>query len=280
MKDMYAVIGDPIGHSMSPLIHNDAFQNVNVDGFYQAFQVKKEDLKQAVEGMKALNFKGFNVTVPHKVDIMNYLDEIDESAHLVGAVNTVINREGKWIGYNTDGIGFFRSIQPYVLKDYDKMKVLIVGAGGAARAIYSTLAKEQFVHIDFVNRTKERAEKVKERCPYRVNGHIFSLKEFEHVSNKYDLVIQTTSIGMAPNVHDKPLPLVGKVSEQSVVADIIYNPLQTAFLKEAEAVGAKAINGAGMFVHQAAEAFKLWTSKQPNIERMTTLVYNKLEGAS
>ncbi|WP_243290630.1 shikimate dehydrogenase [Bacillus sp. FJAT-47783] len=280
MKDMYAVIGDPIGHSMSPLIHNDAFQNENVDGYYQAFRVKKEELRKAVDGMKALNFKGFNVTVPHKVDIMNYLDEIDESAQLVGAVNTVINREGKWIGYNTDGMGFFRSIQPFVLKDYDNMNVLVIGAGGAARAIFSILAKEGFVHIDLVNRTKERAVKIKEQCPYDVNSHIFSLIEFEHVANKYDLVIQTTSIGMAPNVHEKPLSLVGKVSEQSVVADIIYNPMKTAFLKEAENLGAKTVNGVGMFVHQAAEAFQLWTNKKPNIERMTTLVFNKLKGAS
>jgi len=280
MEQVYAVIGDPIKHSMSPQIHNDALNSYKICARYHAFEVKKEKLREAVEGMRALNIKGFNVTVPHKVDIIPLLDHIDESAQLVGAVNTVVNQNGTLIGYNTDGIGFYRSIQPYLTKHHDKTEVLIIGAGGASRAIFNTLAKEGFSHIDIVNRTKERAMKLKEICPFNVQGNVYSLEEIKNVTKQYDLVIQTTSIGMSPSVSEKPLELEGYISEQSVVTDIIYNPIETAFLKEANQIGAKTIDGVGMFVHQAAESFELWTGVKPDISRMKQIVYEKLRGAS
>lgn len=277
---MFAVIGDPIGHSMSPVIHNDAFRQVNICAYYHAFCVKKDSLKQAIEGMKVLQFKGFNVTVPHKVEVMKYMDSLDESATLAGAVNTVVNREGKWIGYNTDGIGFFRSIHPFLKQPMGTIRTVVIGAGGASRAIVSTLAKEGIVNIDLVNRTVERAHEIKEQCPYSIKGRVFTLDEFESQSTHYDVVIQTTSIGMAPHIDEKPVSLKGKVDNRSIVADIIYNPLQTSLLKEAEELGAKTVNGVGMFVHQAAESFRIWTNQTPNIERMSQIVYEQLKGAT
>ncbi|MDQ0161267.1 shikimate dehydrogenase [Aeribacillus alveayuensis] len=280
MEEIFGVIGDPIGHSMSPLIHNDAFKHHHIKGVYLPFQVKQEHLKEAVEGIKALGIKGLNVTIPHKVSIMPMLDEIDESARLIGAVNTVQNRDGKLIGYNTDGVGFYKSIKPFVQKEHSEAQVLLIGAGGAARAILTTLAKEGFVNIDLVNRTKERAQQLKELCPFQINGKIYSLEEFRHTVKIYDLIVQTTSIGMSPHVHAKPLELSGLIHEQTVVTDIIYNPLQTAFLKEAKKLGAKTVDGVGMFVHQAAQAFQLWTGIEPNVQRMKNIVYEKLRGAS
>lgn len=277
---MYAVIGDPIGHSMSPLIHNDAFHNLGIEGYYHAFRVSEDSLEQAIEGMKALQFKGFNVTVPHKVDVMKYLDSLDESATLAGAVNTVVNKYGKWVGYNTDGIGFYRSIENRLSKPLEEVKAVIIGAGGASRGIYATLAKRGIGEIDLVNRTIERAITLKEQCPFPISGKIMSLEEFESEQSRYDVVIQTTSIGMSPNVLEQPVSLKGKVDHQSIVADIIYNPLKTAFLKEAERLGAIAINGVGMFVHQAAESFYIWTNEHPDVERMTQIVYEKLKGAT
>lgn len=280
MEDVYAVIGDPIKHSMSPIIHNDALQSNGICARYHAFQVKQNQLQEAVEGMRALNIKGFNVTVPHKVDIIPMLDDIDESAQLVGAVNTVVNRNGKLIGYNTDGIGFYRSIKPYFTKRHEETQVLIIGAGGASRAIFNTLAKEGFGHIDLVNRTKKRATQLKELCPFQIQGDVYSLDEMKNVTKTYDLIVQTTSIGMSPYMNQNPMELAGYISEQSVVTDIIYNPINTAFLQEAKRLGAKTINGVGMFVYQAALSFELWTGIKPEINRMKQIVYEQLRGAS
>lgn len=278
MEQVFGVIGDPIGHSLSPIIHNDAFMNLGIKARYHAFHVKKQDLEIAVKGMKALGIKGFNVTVPHKVAIIPFLDELDESAQLLHAVNTVVNDNGKLIGYNTDGYGFYRSLKEHVDVHPQNVKVLIIGAGGAARAIYTTLAKEGFSHIDLVNRTVERAHALKENCPIEVKGEVFTYQQFAKSKDPYDVMIQTTSIGMKPNVNEKPIDLKGHVHEKTVVADIIYNPIQTALLQEAESLGLATVDGVGMLVHQGAYAFQLWTGKEPDAERMKQLLYEKLRG--
>lgn len=266
MKKLFAVIGDPIGHSMSPIMHNDLFSFYQIDASYLPFQVKKEDLQDAVKGLKAIGIGGFNVTVPHKNAIIPFLDEVDELAASIGAVNTVVNENGRLKGYNTDGPGFLKGLQNFIPSTEEK-RILIVGAGGAARAIYFTLAKEKPATIDIANRTIAKAQSLIDECPYSVSSTALSLEEAGRNLGNYDLLVQTTLIGMAPKVEEQPLDL-SNLKKQAHVCDIIYNPLQTKFLHDASNRGANIQNGIDMFIYQGALAFEKWTGIFPDVQRM------------
>ncbi|MFB6469383.1 shikimate dehydrogenase [Cytobacillus sp. Hz8] len=276
MKDLYAVIGDPIAHSMSPIMHNHLFQFYGVDAHYHAFKVETENLKAAINGFKAIGIAGFNVTVPHKMKIIPFLDEIDPLAREIGAVNTVVNRDGKFIGYNTDGSGYLKGLSSVydIQKD---LSVLLIGAGGAARGIYFTMAQSGVEHIDITNRTVEKAEQLIEECPYAVQSNAVPLKEAEADLSQYDLVIQTTSIGMSPYMDRSPISLQNLCSN-AFVSDIIYNPLTTKILHQAKEKGAKIQNGLDMFVFQGALAFEKWTGIFPDTDRMKNTVLTQLGG--
>lgn len=277
MKKIYGVMGDPIAHSMSPDIHNDAFEKENIEAVYHHFHVTKEGLNDAVKGMKALGIEGFNITIPHKTSIIPFLDEVDELALAIGAVNTVVNKNGRFIGYNTDGNGFFKSLCDEISSDIKAKKTLVIGAGGAARAIYFTLVKEGVKQVDIANRTKERAALLVSDCPYDKVSKALSIIEAEESLSQYDLIIQTTSSGMSPEVDHSPLK-VDQLKTGAIVSDIIYNPLQTKLLREAGEKGAETQNGLGMFINQAALAFEIWTGVMPDTARMTDIVLNKLGG--
>ncbi|KRF60749.1 shikimate dehydrogenase [Peribacillus butanolivorans] len=277
MNKIYGVIGDPIAHSMSPDIHNDAFEKENIEAVYHHFHVKPESLIEAVQGMKALGVAGFNITIPHKTTVIPLLDEVDELALAIGAVNTVINENGRFIGYNTDGIGFYKSLCDEISGDIKAKKTLVIGAGGAARAIYFTLVKEGVKHVDIANRTKETAAHLVSDCPYDKESKALTIAEAEESLSQYDLIIQTTSSGMSPHIEHSPLKL-DQLKAGAFVSDIIYNPLQTKLLREAREKGAETQNGVGMFVYQGALAFEIWTGIMPNTARMTDIVSNKLGG--
>ncbi|MGE1162112.1 shikimate dehydrogenase [Peribacillus simplex] len=277
MKKIYGVMGDPIAHSMSPDIHNDAFEKENIEAVYHHFHVTKEGLIDAVKGMKALGIEGFNITIPHKTSIIPFLDEVDELALAIGAVNTVVNKNGRFIGYNTDGKGFFKSLCDEISGDIKAKKTLVIGAGGAARAIYFTLVKEGVKQVDIANRTKERAAQLVSDCPYDKVSKALSIIEAEESLSQYDLIIQTTSSGMSPELDHSPLK-VDQLKTGAIVSDIIYNPLQTKLLLEAREKGAETQNGLGMFINQAALAFEIWTGVMPDTARMTEIVLNKLGG--
>ncbi|MBX9954066.1 shikimate dehydrogenase [Peribacillus simplex] len=277
MKKIYGVMGDPIVHSMSPDIHNDAFEKENIEAVYHHFHVTKEGLNDAVKGMKALGIEGFNITIPHKTSIIPFLDEVDELALAIGAVNTVVNKNGRFIGYNTDGKGFFKSLCDEISGDIKAKKTLVIGAGGAARAIYFTLVKEGVKQVDIANRTKERAAQLVSDCPYDKVSKALSIIEAEESLSQYDLIIQTTSSGMSPELDHSPLK-VDQLKTGAIVSDIIYNPLQTKLLREAGEKGAETQNGLGMFINQAALAFEIWTGIMPDTARMTDIVLNKLGG--
>ena len=279
MKKIYGVMGDPIAHSMSPDIHNDAFEKENIEAVYHHFHVTKEGLNDAVKGMKALGIEGFNITIPHKTSIIPFLDEVDELALAIGAVNTVVNKNGRFIGYNTDGKGFFKSLCDEISGDIKAKKTLVIGAGGAARAIYFTLVKEGVKQVDIANRTKERAAQLVSDCPYDKVSKALSIIEAEESLSQYDLIIQTTSSGMSPELDHSPLK-VDQLKTGAIVSDIIYNPLQTKLLREAGEKGAETQNGLGMFINQAALAFEIWTGVMPDTARMTDIVLNKLGGNS
>ncbi|MGX6442825.1 shikimate dehydrogenase [Neobacillus sp. K501] len=277
MKKLFAVLGDPIGHSMSPVMHNDLFAFYKMDAHYHPFLVKKEGLKTVVEGLKAIGIAGFNVTIPHKSEIIPLLDEVDELARSIGAVNTVVNKNGRFIGYNTDGPGFLRGLEPYISSLTGK-KVLVIGAGGAAKAIYFTLAKNKPVVIDIANRTVQKAAELIEACPFETSSKALSLEEAGDQLGNYDLIIQTTMIGMSPKITDQPIEL-DHLAKNALVCDIIYNPLETLILSEAKKQGARTQTGLDMFVYQGALAFELWTGIFPDIQRMRENVLEQLGGA-
>ncbi|MGN7177358.1 shikimate dehydrogenase [Cytobacillus sp. SAFR-174] len=276
MKKLFGVIGDPISHSMSPAMHNELFKIYNIDAHYQPFHVSRGNLNDAIKGFRAIGIAGFNVTVPHKEAIIPLLDELDPLAEAIGAVNTVVNQEGKLIGCNTDGSGFVKGLLNQNQSINDK-KVLIVGAGGAARAIYFTIAKEAPALLDICNRTPERAGQILNDCPFEVPARVLNRQKAEESLETYDLIVQTTSIGMHPEIGQSPLS-VHNLKPGAFVSDIIYNPLQTRLLKEAAVKGAGVQNGIDMFVYQGALAFEMWTGIGPDIERMRQKVLNQLGG--
>lgn len=276
MKKLFAVLGDPIGHSMSPVMHNDLFSFYQIDGQYLPFHVKNEDLLDAVKGLRAIGVGGFNVTVPHKSAIIPFLDEVDALALNIGAVNTVVNEGGKLIGYNTDGPGFLKGLNAF-LPSIEGKRVLIIGAGGAAKGIYFTLAMESPLALDIANRTIENAAALIEACPYSITSNAYTLLEAGRNLGDYDLIIQTTTIGMSPKISESPLNMTN-IKEQAMVCDIIYNPLETKFLHDAKLNGARIQNGIDMFVFQGALAFEKWTGIFPDVERMRDNVLKQLGG--
>lgn len=277
MKTLYGVIGNPIGHSMSPLMHNDAFQEKGIDSHYQPFLVKSEDIEKAVKALKVLDVQGFNVTIPHKRAIMPLLDEVDPLAEAIGAVNTVVRKGDRFIGFNTDGMGFIRSLEESCPFPLDNKAVLIIGAGGAARAIFYSMAASGIKNIDICNRTPEKGEDIIKDCPFPCTSASLSLQQAEQSMELYDIIVQTTSVGMHPETNAMPLN-VTRIKEGAFISDIIYNPLETKIMKTFRALGGKGDNGIGMFVHQGALAFELWTGIIPDSDRMRNIVQQQLGG--
>ncbi|HHW36860.1 MAG TPA: shikimate dehydrogenase [Bacillales bacterium] len=277
MGKLFGLLGHPVGHSMSPIMHNDQFSFLGLDYCYHAFDVHPNELENAVNGIRTLGLSGFNVTIPHKVEIMKYLDEIDEEALQIGAVNTVMNRNGKLYGYNTDGKGFAVSLQTIAGSDFLNKKMLIVGAGGAARGIFVTLARMEANAIDIANRTVEKAEQLISENPYPIQSNARSIKEAEENLSGYQIIINTTSVGMSPKIEELPLQLTN-MKPGTILSDIIYNPIETKWLLEGKALGAITQNGVGMFVGQGALAFEMWTKEKPDYSRMEQIVMKQLGG--
>ncbi len=272
------LIGHPVEHSFSPIMHNAAFKDKGLNYVYLAFDVLPEKLKYVIDGAKALGIVGFNVTIPHKVEIIKYLDELDESAKLIGAVNTIKIENDKAIGYNTDGIGARLSLEEEIGKVKDKT-ILILGAGGAARAVAFELAKDN--NIIIANRTVEKAEKLAKEIAEKQNKKFGEEVKFSSLNNDFsdvDIIINATPVGMYPNVNVEPIIKADQIKPDMVVMDLIYNPLETTLLKEAKKVGAKTINGLGMLIYQGAVAFKIWTGVEPNIDVMKNAIINALFG--
>lgn len=274
MEKLYGVIGDPISQTLSPSMHNAAFNHLGLSAKYLPFHVTPGQLSQAIEGVRGLGVAGLNVTIPHKVSVMNLLDEIDPLAMRIGAVNTIVNENGKLIGYNTDGAGYVSSLKHITAeRNLEEHSILIVGAGGAARAIYYTLLEEGVKKVAIANRTIETAKQLIQSN----NTNVMSLSDAEDVVDDYDIIINTTSIGMYPFLESMPIQL-GKIKEKTIVSDIIYNPIETKWLKQARKLGAQTQNGIDMFVFQGALAFEKWTGIYPSVEVMRKTVLTKLGG--
>ncbi|MDR6880032.1 shikimate dehydrogenase [Bacillus sp. 3255] len=272
---LYGVFGDPIRHSRSPIMLNRAFQEADLNSVYAAFHVRPEELGDAVRGIRALGYRGINVTIPHKVEVMQYLDEIDEGARIVGAVNTIVNDAGKLTGYNTDGIGYVRSLKEETGIELKGKNVLVLGAGGAARGVAYALAKEGAGCIYIANRTKERALELAETIGTYTKTVGLGLDEVADVVDHVQFVLNTTSAGMHPHTEELPMP-VELLRKHHLVSDLIYNPRITRFLREAEAVGARIHGGLGMFIYQGAYAFEYWTGTPAPVEAMRQVVEQSL----
>lgn len=253
------LIGNPVEHTMSPFIHNLFAKAMNINMVYLPFHVEQGKLEDAIKGAKALSLIGNNVTVPYKIDVMQYVDVIDKNAKVIGAVNTLHYKDDKIYGYNTDAEGFLQSCQKAGII-FEQKIVGLLGAGGAAKAIAAVCAERKVKKIYLANRTLEKAEHLKETLKlYYPNLDIEVLSYDKLMSiEKIDICFQTTSIGMYPNIDDSPITDINFLSKLEWAVDAIYNPSETKFLSLAKEQGVHTINGLGMLYYQAVKAFELW----------------------
>lgn len=268
---LLGIFGYPIGHSLSPAMHNAAIKALGLDMAYLPFEVQPKDLKKAVDGLRGLGMIGMNITIPHKEAVIKFLDAISEEVRLIGAVNTVVNRNGRLTGYNTDGAGYIASLKESCDFNPKGKKILILGAGGAARGIIAALAKHRPQSVTIANRTRLRgislAKEFTTRLP-NVNIRAVALHRNKLMTlfEDIDLLINTTSVGMKSNVMLN-IPLEA-LTKKAIVSDIVYNPLETMLLKAARKRGLATHNGLGMLIHQGALSFKLWTGRNPSFKVM------------
>ncbi|MDM5249404.1 shikimate dehydrogenase [Lysinibacillus sp. G4S2] len=275
MKKWFAVIGDPIEHSKSPAMHNAWFEELSIDATYIPVHVSSENLESAVVGLKTLGASGWNITIPHKTAIIPYLDELDELAEKMGAVNTVVRtKEGKLKGYNTDGVGFVRSLEEAVGKLHKNKPVLLIGAGGAARGIAFAMQQQGYTNLTIANRTVANAQAIVDEMGI---GKAISLTKAEETLADFGILVQMTSAGLATGNFSMPFSLE-RLTKGAIVADIVYNPLMTPFLLAAEEKGATVVTGLGMFVHQGAIAFEHWLDEYPNTNSMIAQLKAQLGG--
>ncbi len=259
---MVGIIGCPLGHSISPAMHNAAFKELDLDFEYVPLEVDPEDLGEALKGLRAMHFAGFNVTIPHKETIVPYLDEVTQLARRIGAVNTVLNQEGKLVGYNTDGPGFIDSLKEDAGFNPKGKKCVILGAGGAGRAVAVSLSQNGSELISIYDIFSEKAEKLAEY----INGAV--VKDLQKEIAAANLLVNASPIGMQPNIDDSPLPENIKLHQKLLVYDLIYNPPETKLLHLAKKAQAKAISGLGMLVRQGALAFTIFCGKTAPVEIM------------
>jgi shikimate dehydrogenase len=273
------LIGYPLGHSLSPLLHNQAIKELGLNYVYLAFEVEPANLREALEGIRALNVKGINVTIPFKEKVIPLLDEVDPLASQVGAVNTICNEGGYLKGYNTDVTGLRRMIEEDGEFNLKGKKAVVVGAGGAGRAAGFALCQAGIGEIYLLNRTLQKAMGVtaewKQYYPgVSIDCGPLEVKHYYSILKEADLLIDTTPIGMAPEVDVPPVIAEKALHPELLVIDLVYNPRETTLLKAARRVGADTLDGLGMLLYQGIESFKIWTGYSPSVESWRELVVN------
>lgn len=272
------LLGFPVKHSLSPWIHEQFLEKSGLEGSYELFETSPDKLSVQMEKWRDEEIDGFNITIPYKQKIISFLDEIDEEAKNIGAVNTVVNQNGSWKGYNTDGRGYYRSLR----NSFPSMvpadsNVLLIGAGGGARGIYRVLVSEGFSRVDITNRTQEKAVQLLELNHTGVPSAVLSLIQAEEQLGNYDIIIQTTSVGMEPSEDQIPLSLKN-IKSGAVASDIVYKPLMTRFLKEASEKGAFTHQGHAMLLYQAQYAFEIWTGNRVPLDSILQQLEYRLRG--
>ena len=274
-----AVVANPIKHSISPFIHNSAFEATNTNGVYLAWEVDATELAETVANIRRYQMYGINLSMPYKEQVIPYLDQLSEEACLIGAVNTVVNREGTLIGYNTDGKGFFKSLPSFKIS---RKRLVLLGAGGAAKAILAQAILDGvsqisvFVRSSSMEKTRPYLEKIQNATGFRVD--LFALEDVQDLQDNItqaDLLVNATSVGMDGS--SQPIPTSIVLPDKLLVADVIYQPFETPFLKWAREQGNQSINGLGMLLYQAAEAFELWTGKEMPTDQIWELLKQKYQ---
>lgn len=274
------IIGYPIEHTLSPAFQNAAFKAAGFNWVYVPLLVRPDQLEAAMTGAKAMNFAGLNVTMPHKKEVIKYLDELSDSARLAEAVNTVEFKKSRLIGHNTDIVGFLDSLERDAGYSLQKKNVLLIGAGGAAQSVAVAVAKAGAEQIAILNRTAEKAERLRQlieanfpRCMVKISSpndeELVSLKSESH------LIVNATSVGMISN---PGLPVgMERIGPNHLVYDVIYYPLETAFLREAKERGAKVLNGVRMLLYQGAKAWQIWTGRPAPFAEMAEALATELK---
>lgn len=277
-----ALLGSPVSHSISPLMHNEAFRLLNLDYAYLCFEVTEDTLPQAVEGLKACGIRGFNLTMPCKNKVVELVDHLSPAASLIGAVNTVVNDNGILTGHNTDGIGYMQSVKD---AGYDLMgkTITVMGAGGAATAICAQAALDgvDTIHIfarptsRFWERTRHLTETINATLPCHavLHNHADQKSLREAVADSA-LLLNATSVGMAPEIDRSIIRDTSLFRPELIVSDVIYNPRETRLLKEAKAAGCRTFNGMYMLLYQGAEAFRIWTGQDMPVEEIKTKFFS------
>lgn len=279
---LICLLGSPISHSISPQMHNQAFKKLGLDYRYLAFDVDKNSLKQAVDGLKALGVKGFNVTMPYKNAIIKLIDEISPEAKMVGCVNTVLNDNGKLIGYCTDGIGYMNALKQ-LSHNIIGYKMTMIGAGGASSAICVQSALDGVSKIDiFVRKTTflQREEKfigeIENNTSCKIN--LYNLADTERLRQSImesKILVNATPVGMYPNCNESIISDKSMFHKDLIVSDLIYNPKETKLLKDARSAGCHTFNGSYMLLYQGAKAFKIWTGKEMPVEYIKKLYFEE-----
>lgn len=276
--ELTGVFGDPVDDNPTGVVEEAAFAAKNLNYRYLTIKVLPEDLGKAMDSVKIFGMKGINLTMPHKIKVLPYLDELSPAAEIIGAVNTVIQKEGKLFGENTDGKGFVTALKNSG-ETLDKKNVTILGAGGAARAIAVECALNGAAHINIINRSIEKGEELASLIQMKTDSSAKYLnwKNNMEIPSDTDILINATSIGFSPNVTDKPDIDYTTITPEMCVCDVIFNPAETIFLKTAAENGAKTITGLGMLVQQAALNFTLWTGVEAPVDVMEDALKKEFE---
>ena len=261
MPQRLGIIGHPIGHSISPLFQQAALDAIGFDGAYEAWDVAPDGLGEFVAGLRAPGTLGINVTVPHKEAVIPFLDEVDDWASTAGAVNTIVNRDGRLAGHNTDGIGFLRALRDGAGFDPRGRDVLVLGAGGSARGVVYALARAGIAQLFIANRTLERAERLADiAIDSGVAAESMALSDAPGATREVSLIVNCTSMGMVHGPDEDGSPLsADDIPSTVLVNDLVYNPLETPLLREAARAGAATLGGIQMLVYQGAASFEMWT---------------------
>jgi shikimate dehydrogenase len=273
-----AVIGDPIEHTLSPTMHNAAFEHLKLNMVFLAFRVTPDQLEHAVKGVRALGIRGLNVTMPHKNSVTMFLDEADASVRFLHAANTILNQDGRLRGFNTDGVGAVKALKGNGIEISGK-KVLLLGAGGAAKAIAFTLARE-VDELCILNRDAPKARElvsILEPWGKKIVADELTANQIREQLQNSDLLINATSVGMAPNTHESlvnPHWLKPGLS----VMDIVYNPVETKLIRDAKAADCKTVNGVEMLLYQGAGSFEIWMGCKAPVDVMRAALLEKLSG--
>lgn len=273
---LLALIGSPVGHSGSPAMYNYSFERLGLDYAYVAFDVKEQDVKQALEAMKLFNMRGMNVTMPDKIEAARCVDELSDAARIIGAVNTIVNEDGKLIGHNTDGIGFVKNLEDHGVTVQGK-KITVAGGGGAATSIQVQCALDGAKEITIFNkkdaffeRTLATAEKIKDAVPDCV-VNVYDIDDIAKMTEEIgtsDIFANATIVGMKPMDDQSVVKDLSALRPGLVVADVVYNPVETKLLKDAKEAGCTCVGGKGMLLWQGVAAFKLYTGEDMPVEEV------------